>query len=107
MLEVRKSNLVFMKGAAEPYTGKSILYDEKGNKIYEGGFVGGRREGTGIEWHSTGQKKFDGSFKGGSMFEGMVIWYYIGTAQRKMELSCHNGEIVSGSVWNRDGSLRW
>ena len=83
---LRADHLVYVRGSALPYTGETTLLDENGKKTYEGGFLRGRREGSGMEWYATGQKKSEGEFRAGSLYEGVLYWYYIGTARKKMQV---------------------
>ena len=104
---MRPDHLVYVRGSALPYTGETTLLDENGKITYEGGFLRGRREGPGVEWYDTGQKKSEGEFRAGSLYEGMLYWYYIGTARKKMQVQYGAGKVVEARTWNRDGSLRW
>jgi len=105
--ELRADHLVYIRGSALPYTGKTTLLDENGKKTYEGGFLRGRREGPGVEWYATGEKKSEGEFRAGSFYEGNLYWYFIGTAQKKMQVQYNAGKVVKAHIWNRNGSLRW
>ena len=58
------------------YEGKGIKYNKKGNKIYEGFFKNGKPEGKGIGYYENGNKKYEGSHKNGKP-EGKGIIYEI------------------------------
>ncbi len=105
--ELRADHLVYARDSALPYTGNTTLFDENGKKTYEGGFIRGRREGKGVEWHGTGQKYREGEFHNGSLHEGNFYWYFIGTTQKKIQVQYSAGKVVEARMWNRNGEQRW
>ena len=55
--------------------GKGILYEENGNKFYEGDWKEGKIDGKGIEYYKNGNKRYEGDYKKGNR-DGKGILYY-------------------------------
>lgn len=58
------------------YEGKVIEYYFNGNVLYEGNYVGGKKNGQGIVYHRNGKLKQKGIFKDDVFFEGEAIYYW-------------------------------
>jgi hypothetical protein len=68
-LEERES-IWYLKGSDTPYTGKSFILYDNGQKEFEGNWKDGKMDGLWSEWHKNGQKSGEVNYKNDKPVEG-------------------------------------
>jgi antitoxin component YwqK of YwqJK toxin-antitoxin module len=126
-LEFREG-IQYLKGSDTPYTGKTFVLHENGQKSGEANYKDGKADGLGVSWykngqkssetnmkdgkldglffgwHEGGQKKVEGNFKDGKL-DGLAIgWYKNG--QKKSEENYKDGKKLSAKYWNSKGEYQ-
>ena len=99
-LEVREGISYFKD---TPYTGKSYLMYESGQKLMAINFKDGKEDGLSVGWYRNGQKTLEANYKDGKQDGLLVGWYENG--QKSREVNYKNGKLVEGSAkyWNSKG----
>jgi antitoxin component YwqK of YwqJK toxin-antitoxin module len=83
--------------------GEKTNYYGSGEKLLEGTYKDGERDGLFTRWYKNGQKWKEGTYKNGK-FDGLyTIWYENG--QKKFEGTYEDGELISKKYWDEDGSV--
>jgi len=123
----KRLDIMYLKSAAEPYTGKCFGYFENGQKGLRGEYKEGLRDGYWEFWYSNGQKKVEGSYSDGlkngewtywfsdgvvrmkatyvmDQMDGMNYWYYE-NGQKKKEALYRNGVYLQKTEWNQNGKI--
>ena len=95
--------IYFIKGSDTPYTGKSYLMYENGQKQSEGNWKDGKQDGPITFWHENGQKWSEGNYKNGKPDGLWMGWHENG--QKKSESNYKESKLVEGSkkYWNSKG----
>ena len=113
----------FLKGV--PYTGKSFVLNENGQKVQEWSYKNGKRDGPFVAWHENGQKQTEANWKNGKEVGLQVNWYENGqkaveanfkdgkedglyvawhkNGQKKAEGNWKDGNLISRKYWNSKG----
>ena len=114
----------YLLNQATPYTGRSELFHENGQKKREANFKDGKIDGLVTEWYENGQKREinfkdgkidglvtnwyengqkrrEGNYKDGKMDGIWTHWYENG--QQRDELFYLGGYMGSAMVWKPDG----
>ena len=101
-IEERKG-IIYLKGSDTPYTGKVFTLFGNGQKLSEGNWKDGKKEGLSVVWHENGQKKLEGNYKDGEMYGLWTLRHENG--QKAEERNYKDGEVVKGSAkyWNSKG----
>ena len=73
-LEERES-IMYLKDSETPYTGKSFRSHSNGQKMSEGNWKDGKRNGLFVVWHENGQKEGEGNWKDDKSIGLHVSWY--------------------------------
>ena len=129
-LDIRQGlagSTAYMKGSDTLYTGEAYKLYPNGQKLIQGSYKDGKKDGLFMEWHKNGQKSTEGNWKDGNedgLFMGWhkngeknsestyrdgkrdglyAQWHYNG--QNFLENKYKDGEEVEGSKkwWNRKG----
>ena len=93
----------YLKDSDTPYTGKVFTLFGNGQKLSEGNWKDGKKEGLSVVWHENGQKKLEGNYKDGEMYGLWTLRHENG--QKAEERNYKDGEVVKGSAkyWNSKG----
>ncbi len=77
-------------------------YYDNGQKMYEGSYKGGKREGLFTEWYENEQKMYEGNYRDGKVNGVWSHWYENG--QKKEEGNYSDGKVNGvWSHWNENG----
>ena len=105
------TRVLFLKGSANPYTGKVINYyvNKADNRLYSGKkniietYKDGIKDGLKGGWYENGQKSFESNYKDGKLDGLSVRWHENG--QKKGEVTFKDDKLVEGSGkwWNSKG----
>jgi len=84
--------------------GEKTNYYGSGEKLLEGTYKDGERDGLFTRWYENGNKRVEWNYKDG-LFDGLVtIWNENG--QKMSEETYKDGKLISKKEWNEDGSVR-
>jgi hypothetical protein len=76
--------------------GRGIMYDEAGNKKYDGNYKDGKEDGTGILFDFKSGTHYEGEFKNGHM-DGQGVYSQVDQDGTKFSFT---GEFKDGSLFN-------
>ena len=101
--------VLFLKGSANPYTGKVINYyvNKADNRLYSGKkniietYKDGIKDGLNVGWYENGQERFETNWKDGKLDGLSVRWHENG--QKEGEVTYKDGELISEKYWNSKG----
>ena len=79
-----------------------IFYYENGQKINEGTYNDGKKDGKGTQWYENGQKEIEVIYKDGEPDGLRTLWYEHG--QKQYEGTYKDGELISAECWDEDGN---
>jgi antitoxin component YwqK of YwqJK toxin-antitoxin module len=100
-----REGVFYLKNSNSPYTGKSFVFHENGQKGGELNFKDGKIDGLTVSWHENGQKETEGNFKDGKKDGLSVMWHENG--QKHSEVNFKDGKIDGLSVWwHKNGKKR-
>jgi antitoxin component YwqK of YwqJK toxin-antitoxin module len=100
-----RDDLVYEKGASEPYTGKLIRFDSSGRQTAEIEFVNGVEErGTYTTWRENGNKAREEDRVRGEL-EGYITNYYE-SGQKESQWYEVDGEAVDKIYWYETGQKK-
>lgn len=123
----KRMDVMYLKKALDPYTGKCYGYFENGQKGLRGEYKKGLRDGYWEFWYSNGQKKVEGSYIEGQKngewtywysdgtirmksnyimdeMDGMNYWYFESGAKKK-EALYRNGVYLQKTEWDENGKI--
>ena len=95
--------LVYAPEATTPFSGIGQETDAKGHVLYEGEFLGGLREGEGLQRDAAGLPHREGLWKKGRLYTGTVYFYYAATDQVKLRGEYLQGRLIDGKNFDRAG----
>lgn len=95
--------LVYAPEATAPFSGITQERDAAGRVLYEGEFLGGLREGEGLQSDSDGLPHREGLWKKGRLYTGTVYFYYAGTNQVKLRGEYVQGRLIDSKNFDRAG----
>ena len=95
--------LVYAPEATAPFSGIGQETDAEGRVLYEGEFLGGLREGEGLQLNPEGFPHREGLWKNGRLFTGTVYFYYVGTDQVQLRGEYLRGRLIEGKNFDRAG----
>ena len=95
--------LAYASAAPAPFSGIGQETDADGRVIYEGEFLGGLREGEGVQRDPTGFPHREGLWKKGRLYTGTVYFYYPGTDQVQLRGEYLQGRLIEGKNYDRAG----
>ena len=99
----RDDGLVYAPEATAPFSGIGQETDAEGRVLYEGEFLGGLREGEGLQRDATGLPQREGLWKKGRLYTGTVYFYYAATDQVKLRGEYLQGRLIDGKNFDRAG----
>ena len=103
-LEERES-IWYLKGSDTPYTGKSFILYDNGQKEFEGNWKDGKMDGLWSEWYENGQKKIKNNYKDGKPNGLWVNWHENG--QKSGEENYKDGKAYGVKMeWHPNGQKR-
>ena len=123
----KRSELMYLKKATEPYTGQCYGYYETGQKGLRGTYDKGLKNGFWEYWYSSGKKKIEGTYYNGKKngewrywflngkpriianyiddeMDGKNIWYYE-NGQKKKEATFRKGIYIEKTEWDEKGNV--
>ena len=95
--------LVYAAGATTPFSGIGQETNTEGRVLYEGEFLGGLREGEGLQRDAAGLPHREGLWKKGRLYTGTVYFYYAATDQVKLRGEYLQGRLIDGKNFDRAG----
>ena len=95
--------LVYAPEATAPFSGIGQETDVEGRVLYEGEFLGGLREGEGLQRDAAGLPHREGLWKKGRLYTGTVYFYYAATDQVKLRGEYLQGRLIDGKNFDRAG----
>ncbi len=95
--------LVYAPEATAPFSGIGQETDAEGRVLYEGEFLGGLREGEGLQRDAAGLPHREGLWKKGRLYTGTVYFYYAATDQVKLRGEYLQGRLINGKNFDRAG----
>lgn len=95
--------LAYAPEATAPFSGIGQETDANGRVIFEGEFLGGLREGEGLQLNPEGFPHREGLWKNGRLFTGTVYFYYVGTDQVQLRGEYLRGRLIEGKNFDRAG----
>ncbi|MBR67651.1 MAG: hypothetical protein CMO67_06090 [Verrucomicrobiales bacterium] len=95
--------LAYTPEATAPFSGIGQETDANGRVIFEGEFLGGLREGEGLQLNPEGFPHREGLWKNGRLFTGTVYFYYVGTDQVQLRGEYLRGRLIEGKNFDRAG----
>ena len=95
--------LVYAAEATAPFSGIGQETDTEGRVLYEGEFLGGLREGEGLQRDAAGLPHREGLWKKGRLYTGTVYFYYAATDQVKLRGEYLQGRLIDGKNFDRAG----
>jgi len=95
--------LVYAPEATAPFSGIGQETDAEGRVLYGGEFLGGLREGEGLQRDSDGLPHREGLWKKGRLYTGTVYFYYAGTNQVKLRGEYVQGRLIDSKNFDRAG----
>ena len=93
--------LVYASEATAPFSGIGQETDTEGRVLYEGEFLGGLREGEGLQRDAAGLPHREGLWKKGRLYTGTVYFYYAATDQVKLRGEYLQGRLIDGKNFDR------
>ena len=99
----RDDGLVYAPEATASFSGIGQETDAEGRVLYEGEFLGGLREGEGLQRDAAGLPHREGLWKKGRLYTGTVFFYYAGTNQVKLRGEYVQGRLIDGKNFDRAG----
>ena len=99
----RDDGLVYAPEATAPFSGIGQETDTEGRVLYEGEFLGGLREGEGLQRDSSELPHREGLWKKGRLYTGTVYFYYAGTNQVKLRGEYVQGRLIDSKNFDRAG----
>jgi len=107
-----REGIRYLKGSETPYTGKTYMLDagtafflqQNAQKIHEGNFKDGKKDGLFVEWwenENDGLKGSEINYKDGKMDGLNRHWHTNGQIQ--WEETYKDGKKISGKYWNSKG----
>ena len=98
-----REGIRYLKGSGNPYTGKTFVLHENGQKKGEGAYKDGKKDGLWLEWYLNGQKKWKINYKNNKLDGLLLGWHENG--QKRLEVNYKDGKEVEGSAkyWNSKG----
>lgn len=123
----KRLDIMYLKKATDPYTGKCFGYFENGQKGLRGEYKSGLRDGYWEFWYSNGQKKVEGAYVEGlkngewtywysdgtirmkanyimDQMDGMNYWYFE-NGQKKKEALYKEGVYLQKTEWDQNGKI--
>ncbi|PKP19882.1 MAG: hypothetical protein CVU05_10300 [Bacteroidetes bacterium HGW-Bacteroidetes-21] len=123
----KRGEIMYLKKATEPYTGKCYGYFDNGQKGLRGEYTNGLRDGYWEFWYSNGNKKVEGSYNQGlksgdwtywysdgivrmkatyidDQMDGMNMWYYE-SGKKKKEALYKDGVYLQKTEWDENGKI--
>ena len=95
--------LVYASETTAPFSGIGQETDAEGRVLYEGEFLGGLREGEGLQRDAAGLPHREGLWKKGRLYTGTVYFYYAATDQVKLRGEYLQGRMIDGKNFDRAG----
>jgi antitoxin component YwqK of YwqJK toxin-antitoxin module len=122
-----RARVMYLKKAAEPYTGQCYGYFDTGQKGLKGTYKNGLKDGFWEFWYSNGQKKIEGNYLSGKKtgqwrcwysggqprivenyvddeLDGKSVWYHE-NGQKKKEATFRNGVYLEKTEWDEKGNI--
>ena len=99
----RDDGLVYAPEATASFSGIGQEIDAEGRVLYEGEFLGGLREGEGLQRDAAGLPHREGLWKKGRLYTGTVYFYYAATDQVKLRGEYLQGRLIDGKNFDRAG----
>ena len=107
---------------------EEIKWDDEKNKVHDINYSNGKMDGNVTFWYRNGKVKTSKIYKDGrvagkyaeyritgtDVSSGLMVdnemdgkwtfWYHNG--QKECEVTCKNGELIDGKVWDDDGNKK-
>ena len=96
-----REDIAYLKGSDTPYTGKTFVLNENGQKKGEGAYKDGKKDGLWLEWYLNGQKKWKINYKNNKLDGLLLGWHENG--QNRWEGNWKDGKEISTKYWNSKG----
>jgi antitoxin component YwqK of YwqJK toxin-antitoxin module len=96
-----RNGVFYLLNGKTPYTGRTELFYENGQKKREGNVKDGKQDGLTTGWHENGQKHYEVNFKDGKGDGLMTKWYDNG--RKKEEMNYLESKLMSTVVWKPKG----
>ena len=96
-----REGIRYLKGSGNPYTGKTFVLHENGQKKGEGAYKDGKKDGLWLEWYSNGQKMWKINYKNDKLDGLLLRWHENG--QKSWEGNWKDGKEISTKYWNSKG----
>lgn len=123
----KREEVMYMKKAKDPYTGKCYGYFDNGQKGLRGEYIKGLRDGYWEFWYSNSNKKMEGAYSNGlkngdwtywysdgivrmkatyilDKMEGMNTWYFE-NGKKKKEALYKDGVYLQKTEWDENGKI--
>ena len=99
---VERNGIKYQVNSETPYSGKSVISHDNGQKYYERSFKNGKQVGLETLWYKNGQKREEGTLNQNGKHDGLFTsWYKNG--QKRLEVNYKDGEKMSETKWYSGG----
>ncbi|MDP7666369.1 MAG: hypothetical protein QGF98_06620 [Candidatus Poseidoniia archaeon] len=101
---VWKNGKPYAPASDKPYSGVAVRYDGNGQKMREGTYKDGVKDGKVTYWWKNGQKKQETTWKDGKKDGLQTRWHDNG--KKDYETTYKDGEGLWGKQWDKYGNMR-
>ena len=96
-----REGISYLKGSGNPYTGKTFVLNENGQKKYETNYKDGKRDGLFVRWYENGER-VEANYKDGKLDGLTTTWYENGQKAGERNYKDGKGDGLA-VMWHKNG----
>lgn len=100
-----RNGLLYLPNQEVPFTGRNLCKYRNGQRLSEGSYKGGEKDGKWSWWYENGQISQEGSFKDG-MYDGEWTRWYQNGQKRAIYNSARGLKEGEGYEWYENGQIQ-